>query len=549
MKIYSAIFGAIHFFGRLQKISMKSRKKYLEAIVQEFPEFVDYFDRFRENDALGDPITFDYQEFGRFSPTTLRYIKYACDIKKTFGSLKDKQIVEIGGGYGGFCKILFEALGFASYTIIDYPQCLPLIEKYLLQLDGPPVCYLTKEHLSKINSPDLVISHFGFSEMDSADQMLFLEQLINKSSHGYLTMNFISSRLNSLPIEKIVRFLLDHSKQGTVVKELPNTHPDNVVVSWHPLLPKIEVESKKKPKIEQVCRNGNGLTYSFSGGRLGDNLLAYFHAKWAAYQTGLPFFYHPFPYSDAFSLSKRDRQLSSNSFHNQITIQQLQEIEKTPSSTLFTVPYFPESFFEYQTRSLWMLHLPYYSVDWKEPAFRAEVAACLKPTQTIPTFKFPQGCINVGVHIRRGGGLDTSLAHHLLPLKFPPDDYYIQQIRTIAAIFPDQKIYIHIFTDDLNPKEIARNYKRALHNPQLKFGYRKKNNRPDANVLEDFFAMQKFDCLILCQSNYSLVASKVKDYTILITPIHAVWMENRWIIDEIELSFLFSGTKWTLNPN
>ena len=52
-----------------------------------------------------------------------------------------------------------------------------------------------------------------------------------------------------------------------------------------------------------------GITYALSGGRLGDNLIAYLHARWVAITYDLPFVFKEFPYanSDAVSPPKRER--------------------------------------------------------------------------------------------------------------------------------------------------------------------------------------------------------------------------------------------------
>ena len=61
-------------------------------------------DEFRRNDDYGGPQTVDYPGVGRFSPTTLRYIKVLKDLKTYFGSLDAMRICEIGVGYGGQTK-------------------------------------------------------------------------------------------------------------------------------------------------------------------------------------------------------------------------------------------------------------------------------------------------------------------------------------------------------------------------------------------------------------------------------------------------------------
>ena len=56
-------------------------------------------------------------------------------------------------------------------------------------------------------------------------------------------------------------------------------------------------------------------------------------------------------------------------------------------------------------------------------------------------------------------------------------------------------------------------------------------------LLEDFFSIPKFDCGILCQSNFSVIASKLGNYSVLISPVHTVMRDNKPVIDGIDLIF------------
>ncbi len=115
----------------VETVSCQSGREFLDFVLQNDPNLIPLFDKFRENDLIGDPVCFDYGEYGKFSPTTLRYIKIASDLKQQFGDLSQLHIVEIGGGYGGQCKALSDLTGFASYTLIDLPEALALARKYL----------------------------------------------------------------------------------------------------------------------------------------------------------------------------------------------------------------------------------------------------------------------------------------------------------------------------------------------------------------------------------------------------------------------------------
>src|SRR5579862_7273227 len=46
----------------------------------------------------------------------------------------------------------------------------------------------------------------------------------------------------------------------------------------------------------------DAVTYEFTGGRLGDNLLSYLHAKWISHTRQIPLLYKPFPYSSELCL-------------------------------------------------------------------------------------------------------------------------------------------------------------------------------------------------------------------------------------------------------
>ena len=150
----------------LEHVGDATGRDYLDFILQRDPKIVTLFDKFRENDAIGEPIIFDYGKYGWFSPTTLRYIKVACDLTQEFGDLSKMHIVEIGGGYGGQCKIIADLTGFASYTIIDIPEAIALTKKYLSLLGVRNVNFITNNNLSQVGSYDLIVSNYAFSEID-----------------------------------------------------------------------------------------------------------------------------------------------------------------------------------------------------------------------------------------------------------------------------------------------------------------------------------------------------------------------------------------------
>jgi hypothetical protein len=272
---------------------------------------------------------------------------------------------------------------------------------------------------------------------------------------------------------------------------------------------------------------------------LGDNLYAYFHAKWLAFKYNLPLYNVQFPYADQFFLSDEDPFLKSfDDFQNIITTTNEDDLKLDTNSSLFLIPYFPESTeYNYDRNKNYPIWHPPFEVDWEDPEFHSKLVRSLTPKNSGLIAKIPKNQLSVGVHIRRGGGVDPLEERLRVPLRFPSDDYYIQQIKRVARIFKDQPLHVYIVTDDLTPSLIAKRYKNTIDNPNIYFDCRSEKNGPSHNILEDFFLISQLDCLILPQSHFSLMASKIEDHSILITPIHANFVNNSFEIDEIELNF------------
>jgi hypothetical protein len=483
----------------------------------------------------------------------LRYIKAAAEIKHRFGSLSQMHIVEIGSCCGLQSMILADIGGFASYTIVDLPECNELTKKFIAQQGIENVHFVDMDQLAEVPACDLVISHYKFAEMDHLEQHQCIELLMQSASYGYIAMNFISQHFNisSMPAEELIRTLYEtsNSRKGIVEKERPATDPNNILLTWQPVSAGQVEGNKSKFQLSpsNLLQTGNAISYSFSGGRFGDNLIAYFHAKWIAYKNSLPFLYVPFLYSENLNLDILDQPASDSfRFENSVALKKDSGFNFTEvQSSLFIIPYFPECKFELEMYSF-LQELPHFDVDWEDPEFHREVIESLTPKYPIKTLELPKNKITVGVHVRRGGGVDIYHPDLFFPLKFPHDSYYIQQIERIAKIFDKKQLYVFILTDDLNPNEIVNKYRQALNNPNIEFACREKNNSPFNNVLEDFFSIPKFDCLILCQSNFSIVASKMSNYSIVITPYHCIANGTGYTIDNVELRFN-SSEKESLN--
>ena len=124
------------------------------------------------------------------------------------------------------------------------------------------------------------------------------------------------------------------------------------------------------------------------------------------------------------------------------------------------------------------------------------------------------------------------------PCKFPPNQYFIDQIVTLSKILGNVPMYVHIFTDENDTFALLSEFKKRVNLPNIIWGCRADGNVGDYNVVEDFYVMSKFDYLIRPASSYSLGASLLGMHKIIILPKHSRWVSKEvLIIDEIEIDY------------
>ncbi len=255
-----------------------------------------------------------------------------------------------------------------------------------------------------------------------------------------------------------------------------------------------------------LCAVDSAVTYEFSGGRLGDNLLSYLHAKWISYTHHIPLLYKPFPHSCELCLHDKEAIYTPSQGRTRRHLGQGIDPER---SCLYICPYFPEDQIEKPEYF-------YFDVDWKNEQFRAECLELIAPKGSLKLIKPLDNFINIAIHVREGGGFDHDDMKQKFPRKLPPLEFYRNGLAAVLPLLPSKPIYCHIFSDARVPQFLLESFKTAF--PGIKFGCRQGLNRHDRNVLEDFFSLFLFDILIRPQSNFSIVPSLLHDFAIVHTP-------------------------------
>ena len=120
--------------------------------------------------------------------------------------------------------------------------------------------------------------------------------------------------------------------------------------------------------VSPLSGTSSAVTYTFSGGRFGDNLLSYCHAKWISYKYRIPLLYKPFGYSDQLMIDLYEIHYSQELEAQFDAVVEYSFADSTidpDSGTLYVIPFFPESIFNRNDEIFPFL----FFVDWEDPWF------------------------------------------------------------------------------------------------------------------------------------------------------------------------------------
>lgn len=219
--------------GMVETLKVEHADILIEEIKKHSKYLIPLFSKFCTSDTMGNPELYEHKDIRmNISPTTLRYIKILGDLTNLFGSLENLNIVEIGCGYGGQCKIIHDYVTPKSYTLIDFPEVQKLSQKFLKRYGVIPILREITDS-SEIDY-DLCISNFAFAELNRKDQDFYYRNIIKHSKAGYFICNiFGNSKDANHTYTKEEYYTLGENVK--MFPEIPDTGINNLIYYYNGL--------------------------------------------------------------------------------------------------------------------------------------------------------------------------------------------------------------------------------------------------------------------------------------------------------------------------
>ncbi len=123
---------------------------------------------------------------------------------------------------------------------------------------------------------------------------------------------------------------------------------------------------------------------------------------------------------------------------------------------------------------------------------------------------------------------------YVFDLKFPPEQYYIDQLIKLSNDLDNSPIFAQIFTDDKDPINLVERLKNKLNKPNIKLYYLDNRAKTySTRIAEDLSIMSQCDGLIRSQSYFARAAEMIGNHKFVIFPMGSIWQDNKRIINRV----------------
>ena len=208
----------------LEHCPPKIGMNWLAKINSMMPFLLTDYPKVFDNDKVGEPNMWQFTENLNCSPTTLQYLGVVLNLINRIGPLTGFSITEVGGGYGGQCKIIQDVFKIKSYVSIDMPEVIALQKKYLSTFDINNVTFLSNMSELKETESDLFISNYALSEVANPLQNEYVKKFALPARHGYITANG--------PIFLEVEIAEKYPETFMITPDEIGQRASNFIISW-----------------------------------------------------------------------------------------------------------------------------------------------------------------------------------------------------------------------------------------------------------------------------------------------------------------------------
>lgn len=310
--------------------------------------------------------------------------------------------------------------------------------------------------------------------------------------------------------------------------------------------------------FSQVITNGASL-------QLGDSMAAYVLAKILSWKYNIPFYFTPFAHADLFAFYEKETLYERSGF---------EEVIRATEDDIVKNMHKENILFYTDLRT---------QVDYIDPLLINKLKALVQPSILPPVNTIPNNITTVAVHIRKGNGggeyydgEPTSLqefdfnrnkveylydyfnypfdweeyrrnitrsspsnpANHIVDeiwqTKFPPNQFYIDQIKKLYVDLGKKPLYIQIFTDDKDPILLLQTIQKMVNNSSITFYY--DDNRTSSSsdrIIQDLYNMARFDVFLRSQSYFARTAELMGNHRMVIYPLKARWESKKLIMSTV----------------
>jgi hypothetical protein len=292
--------------------------------------------------------------------------------------------------------------------------------------------------------------------------------------------------------------------------------------------------------------------------QVGDNIASFSLAKILSLKYNIPLYYHPFLHADLFILDAHESKEVPQKPYRTIRVSREEDITSNLNKKeliLFYTDVFTK-------------------IDYINSAWLAELKRILQLKEPPTVAALPEDKITVAVHIRKGNGggqfydgeqsslqlfdFDRSWVMYIKnynnhpfdwptytrnvkvdtvdawQTKFPPDQFYVDQIIKLSNDLHNKALFVQIFTDDKEPQALVNKIKTAVNKPNIFFFYVDNRNLSfKEQIAYDLQSMSRFDVLIRSQSYFSRIAELMGNNKMVISPLSFIWRDKKLIMNKI----------------